>query len=111
MKVDLGVILSLTTGKLLVNPIQLHEVIDYIYSEYKIPLFDTMQQADLTSRYVLHTHPSLTGVGVTEQFNTIEEINSFLEQQKLIYGNSFNITPITEIMAHNICSENYGRSR
>ena len=111
MNLDLGVILSLSTGRLFVNPVELHSATDHIYSVYHNQFLDVEQSQQLISQYILYLYPQLEGVGMNEEFHTREDINNFINMQKQIYGNALPVPPMTEIISFELTSQSSGRKR
>ena len=111
MKFDLGVVLSLATGKMLVNPIEIHEATDYIYSQYNNIFLDVEQAAELTSEYILYLHPQLENVVIPDGLKTWEDCRNFVDSQKNIYGDSLFVMPMTEIISFELTAKGTNRKR
>jgi len=111
MEFDLGVVLSLLTGKLLVNPIELHDATDHIYSEYNNIFLDVEQDAMLTSQYILYLHPQLQSVVIPDDLKTWEECRKFIDSLKKIYGETLFVPPMTEVVASELTSQNNNKKR
>ncbi len=111
MEFDLGVILSLSTGRCLTNPTAIREASDYIYSEYYNSFLGVEQTEQLTSQYILNLYPQLQGIGEFEEFKTWEDVNQFIDAQKLIYGNKLIIKPMTEEISFELTSQICGKAK
>jgi len=111
MNFDLGIVLSLATGKMLVNPMELNDATDYIYSEYNNIFLDVEQGTELTSQYILYLHPQLKDIVIPDGLNTWEACRNFVESQKKIYGDTLFVPPITEIISFELTTKSGSKKR
>ena len=92
---DLGTILTVTTAKcrLFTKIENLYKILNYLTGEdiftHQIP-----RAHEIARPYVLSLYPNLKGVGEDVVIESYEDVVTFLNEQKKIYGDKFILSPI-----------------
>ena len=90
---ELATLLSITTNKLLTSTNKIEYLITYLTNS-KLNRTTLSNDINLCKEIILEKYPFLYEIGTKETFKTQKELNNFIENQILIYGNSFELSPI-----------------
>lgn len=96
---DLGIILSLTTGRIFAKLDKIYDAVDYLTND-KIYTHQMIRVLPILKEYVLSTYPELRGIGEEEKFENVSEIQLFLKEQKEKFGNSLKLSQISKDMGY-----------
>jgi hypothetical protein len=93
--IDLGTIISITTGRLYSGLDKIQTALEYITNNeiytHQIPI-----ATDEATPYILSKYPELKGVGENEVFNNKEEVFDFVKKQKEIFGEELSLSPMSK---------------
>lgn len=97
---DLGTVLTVTSGRLFTSMDNVYDILNYLSNDeiytHQIPRVMTVAKS-----YVLERYPQLDGVGKDVVINNKQDVETFIDEQKSIYGDSFGLSPMTdEIYQH-----------
>ena len=70
---DLGIILSLTTGRIFAKLDKLCDAVDYLTND-KIYTHQMIRVLPILKEYVLSTYPELRGIGEEEKFENVRRV-------------------------------------
>ena len=56
--------------------------------------FELTKAAEVCKGYILDNFPQLKGITITEDFVTPGEATHFVDEQRMIYGNAFELVPL-----------------
>lgn len=98
---DLGTVLSATTGRMFTNMNNIFDIFNYLANE-EIYIHQFPRVAKAAELHILQRYPQLNGVGKDVIINNEEDVTTFLNSQKEIYGNSFPLSPMPEELYQHI---------
>lgn len=90
---DLSTILSLLTGRLLAPIENIYISTSFLIGKecYTMGL---AEYQELCQNFIYEKYPNLALIEIPENIIGWEKVNEFIEEQKKIYGNEFELTPI-----------------
>ena len=98
---DLGTVLTVTSGRLFTKMDNLYDILNYLSSDeiytHQIPRVMKVAQS-----YVLEKYPQLDGVGKDVVINNEQDVKTFIDEQKNVYGDSFGLSPMPNEMYQHI---------
>lgn len=95
---DLGTVLTITSGGILfTNMDNVYDILNFLSND-KIYSHQIARIIKVAQVYVLEKYPKLDGVGKDIIFNSEQDVKAFIDEQKIIYGDSFALSPMSEEM-------------
>ncbi|MBE6155207.1 MAG: hypothetical protein E7164_00425 [Firmicutes bacterium] len=91
---DLGVILTITTGRLFAHYDEIYDVLNYLTGG-TIHTHQMPRVSEIAKNYVLSLHPELKGVGLYTVINTWDDVKAFVDIQKEIFGEKIALSPMS----------------
>ncbi len=98
---DLGTVLTVTTGRLFTDMDNLYDVLNYLSND-EIYTHQIPRVIRTAGAYVLQKYPQLDGVGKDVVINNEQDVKTFLDRQKDVYGDSFGLSPMPEELCQHI---------
>lgn len=92
---DLGVVLSVATGRLFVEMDYLYDFFNYLTGDI-IFIHQVPRLMKLVQPYVLGRFPQLSGVGLEVAINDFDEAKAYVESIKPVFGETLSISPLPE---------------
>lgn len=91
---DLATVLSVVSGHTLTHIENIYKLKNFLINGnlYTIGL---ITDNEICKNYILEKYPFLTNINIPENLNSWNEKNKFIEEQKNIYGNIFELSPIS----------------
>ena len=97
---DLGTVLTVTSGRVFTSIDNFYDILNYLSND-KIYTHQIPRVITIAKSYVLERYPQLDGVGKDVVINNKQDVETFIGEQKSIYGDSFVLSPMTgEIYQH-----------
>lgn len=92
---DLGTILTVTTAKcrLFTEIENLYKILDYLTESTHLT-HELPRAHEIARSYILLQYPNLEGVGDDVVIESYEDVVTFLNEQKKIYGDKLILSPI-----------------
>ena len=92
---DLGTILTVTTAKcrLFTEIENVYKILDYLTESTHLT-HELPRTHEIARSYILSLYPNLEGVGDDVVIESYEDVVTFLNEQKKIYGEKFALSPI-----------------
>lgn len=104
---DLGTVLTVTTGRLLTDIDNLYDILGFMTGEslftHQLPRASVACKGPLLEKF-----PELAEITVPEKsdtFDTAKKIMAWLDTQKAIYGNAFEVEPLESFEHKNPLTE------
>lgn len=94
-KFDIETVLSITTGRKFTDMENIRKALCYLTGVDLSP-FELTKAAEVSKNYILETFPQLKGVDASVDFVTPGEATHFVDEQRMIYGNVFELQPLPE---------------
>ena len=94
-KFDIETILSITTGRKFTDMENIRKSLCFLTGVELSP-FELTKAAEVCKDYILESFPQLKGIVINEDFVTPGEATHFVDEQRMIYGNAFELAPLPE---------------
>lgn len=109
---DLGTVLTVTTGRLLTNMGKLYNILDFMVND-NLMTHQLPRATQACEGLLLAQFPKLNEVVVPEKFefdagdpdSLKKAVNDWLDTQKAIYGNAFEVEPLESFEHKNPLTE------
>ena len=98
---DLGTVLSITTGRVFTEFGNIYKILNYL-SRDNLFTNQLPRVAEIAQPYILTRYPQLNGVGKDVIINSQADVETFLNSQKKVLGDSFALSPMPEEMCEHI---------
>ena len=79
----------------------LYDILNYLSSD-EIYTHQIPRVMKVAKSYVLEKYPQLDGVGKVVVINNEQDVKTFIDEQKNIYGDSFGLSPMPNEMYQHI---------
>ena len=90
---DLESVLSITTARLFTDTKKVYDILNYLTNS-NIFTHQMPRAIKAAQHYILARYPQLEGVGQYVIINNYEDLKTFLNSQKAVFGNSFALSPM-----------------
>ena len=94
-KFDIETILSITTGRKFTDMENIRKVLCFLTGTELSP-FELTKAQEVAKNYILENYPQLKGVDASADFVTPGDATHFVDEQRMIYGNAFALSPLPE---------------
>lgn len=103
---DLATVLTITSGRYFTDIKNVFEILSFVCNNQITDYNEMPYYHPVVQSYLLKKYPQLRNVGLDIKTDTWDDVHNFINSQIKIYGDKFEIEPLSRVISFNVNSSN-----